>query len=191
VITGIVLAAGRSSRFGTPKQLSEHRGKPLGQHAVDAAVEAGLDEVVVVVGYEAERVRSALRLPSNGRAVSNPSFDEGLSTSLAVGLGAAAPESEGAVVLLADQPEITAEHIRALVTAFVRNRARIVRLRFRDGPGPSLLSREVWKEALGLIGDTGARALIDPHPDWVEEVRVDADAPADIDTRADLERLEP
>lgn len=144
MITGIVLAAGPSSRFGRPKQLLEHQGKPLVQHAVDAAVEAGLDEVVVVVGYEAERVRLALRLPPNGRAVSNPRFDEGLSTSLAVGLGATSRESEGAVVLLADQPGVSPEHISALTAAFLDSRARIVRLRFRNGPGPSLLSRDVW-----------------------------------------------
>lgn len=191
MITGIVLAAGRSSRFGRPKQLLEHRGKPLVQHAVDAAVEAGLDEVVVVVGYEAERVRLALRLPQNGRVVSNARSEEGISTSLMVGLQATARESEGAVVLLADRPGITAEHVRALAAAFLESRARIVRLRFRDGPGPSLLSREVWEEAHRLAGDTGARMLIDAHPDWVEEVVVDEDAPADIDTPGDLERLEP
>lgn len=191
MITGIVLAAGPSSRFRRPKQLLEHRGKPLVQHAVDAAAEAGLGEVLVVVGHEAERVELALRLPENGRVVVNPRFEEGLSTSLAAGLGAADRESEAAVVLLADQPGVTANQVRALAAAFLRNRARIVRLRFRDGPGPSLLSREIWEEARHVAGDTGARALIDAHPDWVEQIAVDAYAPPDVDTPGDLERLEP
>jgi len=191
VITGIVLAAGTSSRFGRTKQLLEHRGKPLVQHAVDAAAGAGLDEVVVVVGHEAERVELALRLLGNGRVVVNPRFEEGLSTSLAAGLGAAARESEAAVVLLADQPGVTAGQVRTLAAAFLQSRARIVRLRFRDGPGPSLLSREIWEEVRHVAGDIGAGALIDAHPDWVEEIAVDADAPPDIDTPGDLVSLEP
>ena len=191
MITGIVLAAGTSSRFGRTKQLLEHRGKPLVQHAVDAAAGAGLDEVVVVVGHEAERVELALRLLGNGRVVVNPRFEEGLSTSLAAGLGAAARQSEAAVVLLADQPGVTAGQVRALAAAFLQSRARIVRLRFRDGPGPSLLSREIWEEVRHVVGDIGARALIDAHPDWVEEIAVDADAPPDVDTPGDLEFLEP
>ena len=191
MITGIVLAAGTSSRFGRTKQLLEHRGKPLVQHAVDAAAGAGLDEVVVVVGHEAERVELALRLLGNGRVVVNPRFEEGLSTSLAAGLGAAARESEAAVVLLADQPGVTAGQVRALAAAFLQSRARIVRLRFRDGPGPSLLSREIWEEVRHVAGDIGAGALIDAHPDWVEEIAVDADAPPDVDTPGDLESLEP
>src|SRR6266508_4112580 len=146
VITGIVLAAGTSSRFGRTKQLLELEGKPLVQYAVDAAAAAGLDEVVVVVGHDA-----------------------------------AGPESEAAVVLLADQPGITSEHLRALVDAFEAGRPLMVRLRFRDGPGPALLSREVWDEARKLAGDTGAREFITAHPGWVKDVVVDSDAPPDLD----------
>ncbi len=189
MITGIVLAAGTSSRFGRTKQLLDHRGKPLTQHAVDAAADAGLDEVVVVLGHDSVRIAHALRLPSNAHLVTNPRYAEGLSSSLTAGLDAAGASSEAAVVLLADQPGITADHLRTLVRAFLRSRERIVRLRFRDGPGPSLLSREIWDDARRLSGDAGARALIDAHPDWVEEVAVDADAPLDVDTQADYDAL--
>jgi molybdenum cofactor cytidylyltransferase len=182
VITGIVLAAGTSSRFGRTKQLLEIDGKPLVQHAVDAASAAGLDEIVVVLGHEAERVEAALRLPSNARTVVNPRYERGQSTSLAAGLEAADPTSDGAVVLLADQPGVTAEHVRALIHGFRARRPRIVRLSFRDGPGPALLSRETWPEAMRLEGDTGARALMARHPEWVDEIAVDEDAPLDLDT---------
>jgi molybdenum cofactor cytidylyltransferase len=189
VITGIVLAAGTSTRFGRTKQLVDLDGKPFVQHAVDAAAAAGLDEVVVVLGHDAERVGASLRLPARGRTVLNPRYEEGQSTSLVAGLDAAEPASEAAVVLLADQPGITESHIRALIDAFKAGRPRIARLRFRDGPGPSLLSRESWDEARGLAGDTGAREIIAAHPEWVEEVPVDADAPPDVDRLADLDRL--
>lgn len=186
MITGIVLAAGTSSRFGRTKQLLELDHKPFVQHAVDAAVDGGLDDVIVVLGQDAAAVEAALR---GARAVLNPAFAEGQSTSLLAGLDAANPESEAAVVLMADQPGITADHVRALVEAFRAGHSHIVRLRFRDGPGPALLSREVWDEARKLTGDTGAREIIAVHPDWMEEVPVDEDAPPDVDEPADLGRL--
>jgi molybdenum cofactor cytidylyltransferase len=189
VITGIVLAAGTSSRFGRTKQLLELEGKPLVQHAVDAAAAAGLDEVVVVLGHDAGRVGASLRLPPSGRTVLNPSYEAGQSTSLVAGLDAAGPGSDAAVVLLADQPGITAEHLRALVDTFEAGRQLVVRLRFRDGPGPALLSREIWDEARRLAGDRGAREIIAAHPGWVREVVVDSDAPADLDRPSDLDRL--
>jgi molybdenum cofactor cytidylyltransferase len=189
VITGIVLAAGTSSRFGRTKQLLELKGKPLVQHAVDAAAAAGLDEVVVVLGHDAGRVGASLRLPPSGRTVVNPIYKAGQSTSLVAGLDAAGPDSDAAVVLLADQPGITPEQLRALVDAFEVGRQLVVRLRFRDGPGPALLSRQVWDEARSLTGDTGAREIIAAHPEWVREIMVDSDAPADVDRPSDLDRL--
>jgi molybdenum cofactor cytidylyltransferase len=189
VITGIVLAAGTSSRFGRTKQVVDVRGKPLVQHAVDAAADAGLDEVIVVLGHEGERVRDSLRLPASARTVTNPDYREGQASSLIAGLDAADPRSYAAVVLLADQPGITADHVRTLAARFRPERSRILRLRFRDGPGPAMLSRDVWGEAHGLAGDTGAREILQSHPDWVEEVPVDENAPADVDEPGDLELM--
>jgi CTP:molybdopterin cytidylyltransferase MocA len=76
--------------------------------------------------------------------------------------------------------------VRALVDGFRTKRPRIARLRFRDGPGPALLSRETWPEAMRLEGDTGARALMAQHSEWVEDVAVDEDTPADLDAPEDL-----
>lgn len=188
MISAIVLAAGAGTRFGGTKQVVELRGKPLVQHAVDAALEAGVDEIVVVLGHEAARVRAALRLPSSARSVVNPVYGSGMASSLAAGLRAADPASEAAVVLLADQPGVTAQHVRALLDAFTARRSPIVRLRFRAGPGPALLGRAVWTDASSLEGDVGARALIDLHPELVEEVDVGGDMPQDVDAPGDVER---
>jgi molybdenum cofactor cytidylyltransferase len=185
VISGIVLAAGTSSRFGRTKQLIEIEGKPLVQHAVDAAAE--LDEVIVVVGHDAERVTHAVH---NARIVTNPNYEEGQSSSLVTGLRSADPRCAAAVVLLADQPNITASHVRALTDAFAASGSPIVRLRFRNGPGPALLAREVWSLVETLTGDTGARALIAGHPDLTQEVILDEDAPADVDTPDDLRAID-
>jgi molybdenum cofactor cytidylyltransferase len=188
VISAVVLAAGEATRFGRTKQVEVVRGKPLVQHAVDAAVEAGLDEILVVLGHDAEVVEGAVRLPSRGRVVPNPMFASGIASSLAAGLRAADGASDAAVVLLADQPGVTASHVRMLVDAFEHRASPIVRLRFRSGPGPALLSRSVWAEAEALGGDDGARVLMQRHPGWVEDVDVGGEAPVDVDEPSDLER---
>ncbi len=187
MIAGIVLAAGTSSRFGRTKQVEVIAGKPLAQHAVDALTGAGLGEVIVVLGHDAETLRSSVALPANGRFVENPAFSTGMASSLTAGLDAASERAEAAVILLADQPGITPEHVRALVEAFEARRSRIVRLAFLDGPGPSLLSRAIWPEARALEGDVGARALAERHPEWVEHVEISENAPPDIDTVRDLD----
>jgi len=184
VISGIVLAAGTSSRFGETKQLVIVDGEPLVIHAIDALRIAAVDEILVVVGHDAEAVRAVL--PSDVRAVTNPAYRDGQATSLAAALHSIADASEGAVVLLADQPGVTRGDITALINAFHDSRAQIVRLAYEDGPGPALLSREIYAEASHLFGDAGARILMASHPDWVHEVRIDRPAPPDVDTRADL-----
>jgi molybdenum cofactor cytidylyltransferase len=188
VISAVVLAAGEGTRFGGTKQVERIHGRPLVQHAVDAATAAGLDEIVVVLGHDADRVREALVLPPTARIVVNERYDEGQSTSLAAGLRALDDASDAAVVLLADQPGISAEHITALAQAFSPGGPAAVRLRFRGRPGPALLTRQIWPEVLALEGDVGARALLDAHPELVEEVQLDEDAPIDVDRREDLGR---
>jgi len=187
VIAAIVLAAGTSSRFGRPKQLVAYRGKPLVQHAIDAARGAGVDDVVVVVGLEADRVAEAIR---GARVVQNPRFAEGQSGSLAAGIDALGPRVDAAVVLLGDQPGITPDQIRELLAAAEASDRPVVRVRFADAPGPALLRREVWDEVRAIEGDTGARALIDRRPDLVHEVAIRVPAPIDVDTPADLERAD-
>jgi molybdenum cofactor cytidylyltransferase len=188
VISGIVLAAGTGSRFGGTKQLALLHGKPLVQHAVDALVAAGIDEVIVVTGHDAVKIAAAVSLPDGGRFVYNPSFADGQATSLAAAIHALDDESEAAVILMADQPGVTPEVVRALVDRFRATRMQIVRAAYRDGPGPSVLSREIYGEAGHLHGDVGARVLAASHPEWVDEVAVDADVPPDVDLPEDLGR---
>jgi CTP:molybdopterin cytidylyltransferase MocA len=186
VISGVVLAAGEGRRFGGTKQIAELDGKPLAQHAIDALATAEVREILVVTGHDAETVERSLILPSSGRFVRNPAYRDGQSTSLAAGLHEIDADSQAAVILMGDQPGITAEHVDAMIAVYRATRKQIVRLRFSDGPGPSLLSREIYAEAGHLHGDVGARVLIASHPEWLEEVAFDGPAPLDIDTPDDL-----
>src|SRR4029077_3866653 len=113
-------------------------------------------------------------------------YRDGQSTSLAAGLHAVDDGSEAAVILLADQAGVTADDVASLIAGFRATRSQIVRLVYEDGPGPALLSREIYAEAGHLHADAGARVLMASHPGWVHEVRVDRPAPPDIDTPEDL-----
>jgi molybdenum cofactor cytidylyltransferase len=186
VISGVVLAAGSGSRFGGTKQIAVIDGKPLAQHAIDALEAAGVDEVIVVTGHDAVKVASALTLPPQGRIVYNPAFKDGQATSLGAAIHALDDESEAAVILMADQPGVTSDVIRSLVARFQATRTQVVRAMYDDGPGPSLLSREIYAEAGHLHGDVGARILIASHPEWLEEVEVAGAAPRDVDEPEDL-----
>lgn len=187
MITGVVLAAGEGHRFGGTKQLATLDGKPLAQHAIDALAAAGVQELLVITGHDADAVEEALTLPVVGRFVRNPAYRDGQATSLAAAFHEVDGDSEASIVLMADQPGITPGDLRSLIERFRGTRKQIVRLRFADGPGPALLSREIYAEAGHLHGDVGARVLIASHPEWVEEVDVDRGAPKDIDLRSDLE----
>jgi molybdenum cofactor cytidylyltransferase len=189
VISGVVLAAGTGSRFGGTKQIVVVDGKPLVQHAIDALAEAGMDEIVVVTGHDAVHVAAALQLPENARIVWNKAYRDGQSSSLAAALHVLDDDSEAAVILMADQPGVTPDVIRSLVSRFRATRKQVVRAMYEDGPGPSLLSREIYAEAGHLHGDVGARILIASHPEWVEEVAVHGSAPRDVDLPSDLKEV--
>lgn len=190
MISGIVLAGGTSSRFGRPKQLLVLGGKPLLQHTVDAAAAAGLDEIVVVLGHMAEAVRAALVLPVGARTARNPDFATGQASSLRCGLLAASDGSDAALVLLGDQPGMTASTIAAVAGGFRAGHGPIVQASYRGSPShPVLFARSVWPELMAVTGDQGAREVIKAHRDWVHRVPIDAEVPPDLDTEEDYRRL--
>ena len=105
MIAGCVLAAGDSTRFGSPKQLAELDGRPLLEHTLAAMGQAGLDRVVVVLGAEADRIMDRVDL-KGAEPVVCERWEEGQSASLASGLAAVA-DAEAVVIALGDQPGIS------------------------------------------------------------------------------------
>lgn len=186
-VAAVILAAGASARLGEPKQLLPLVGRPLLQHVVDAAHAGGVDEIVVVLGHETERIERALSLPANARVVVNPRFAEGQSTSLHAAIDKLSDEIDAALVLLGDQPGVSANTIRAVATAAP---APIVRARYSGRPGhPVRFSREVWPALKATRGDTGARDLLTGNDPGVVYVEVEGDPPPDVDTWDDYARL--
>ena len=186
----IVLAAGAASRFGGGKVLARLHDRPLLQHVLDAVAMASLREVVVVVSPDAAAMEEAIAWRAE-RRVMNPHPERGLASSLQVGLAAVSDEAGAAVILLADQPRVRSIVIRRLVDAWRAGAGPIVAPRYsRDAaPNPVLIDRTAWPLAYALQGDRGLGPVLREQEVLVHWLPVAGDNP-DVDTPADLERLE-
>lgn len=191
MIAGVVLAAGTSSRLGRPKQLLPVGGEPLVRHTLRAILASKLDDVLVVLGHEADAVQSAIAaLPV--RVVHNPDFARGQSTSVRAGLAALAPETEAAVFLLGDQPGVDPDVIDALITAWRDTNAPIVAPRYTGGIGnPILFDRRLFPELGTLEGDRGANRIVRllERQGRLEIVPIHHPAPPDVDIESDYTAL--
>jgi CTP:molybdopterin cytidylyltransferase MocA len=188
-VSAIVLAAGGGSRFGGGKLLAKLGGRPIIETVLHNLREAPVDEIIVVVGADAQRLRGVCEA-YGVRIVANEEWERGQSTSVLAGLRACG--GEAAVVLLGDQPFIGAEAVERLVSAFSEGARVAVATYGGKRRNPVLFSREVWPllEA-ELAGDEGARSVLRRHPELVVEVPCEeVGDPADVDTREDLRRLE-
>jgi len=190
LVAGVLLAAGGSTRFGRPKQLLDWGGTPLVAHVADTALAAGLDPVVVVLGCRAEDVGAALE-DRPVQVAMNWRWEEGLSTSVQIGLAMLPPDVDAALFLQCDQPLVTPELLRRLVARFEETHAPIIHP-VHDGQRstPVLFARPLFPELAAVTGDQGGRVLIARHADAVATVEVaDPTALADIDTPEDYEAL--
>lgn len=192
-IAAIVLAAGRSRRLDPlNKLLVEFDGVPLVARAVDAALASRAGPVIVVTGYQGGAVAAALA-GRPVRIVESPDYAEGLSASLKAGLAAVPGAADGALVLLADMPGITAGLIDRLIEAYAPAAGRSIIVpvcRGRRG-NPVLWDRRFFPEIGRLSGDRGARDLLQINSACIATVAVDDDGVLDdVDSPDDLARLQ-
>jgi CTP:molybdopterin cytidylyltransferase MocA/SAM-dependent methyltransferase len=187
-IVGLVLAAGAGSRFGGGKLLATIGGRPILQRVLDALVDGGVRESVVVLGRDAERLEGAIDWRSARRVV-NPAPERGLASSLQVGFDAIGSEADAVLVALGDQPFVSSAVIRSLVEApDLPGRPIVVPVHPEDaGRNPVLVRRAAFDLVPEASGDRGLGPLLAAHSELVTEIEVDASNP-DIDTRDDLAR---
>jgi CTP:molybdopterin cytidylyltransferase MocA len=185
-----VLAAGGGSRFGGGKLLAKFGGRPIIEAVLDNLREAPVDEIIAVVGADAERLREVCER-HGVRTVANEEWERGQSTSVVAGLRASGGRA-AVVFLLGDQPFVGAEAVARLVAAFAEGAKVAVATYGGKRRNPVLFSREIWPLLKAeLAGDEGARSFLRRHPELVVEVPCDGVGdPVDVDTREDLRRLE-
>lgn len=186
-VTGLVLGAGGSSRLGQPKQLLPYGERTLLDHTLDTARRCGFDQLVVPIGGAADEVRERVDL-SGADVVVNYDYGEGCSSSIAAALATVDPRCQVLVLMLGDQPGVTADTVRRLLAG--RGDAPLAVCRYDDGRGhPLAFDRGILSELADLHGDKGVWRLLDQRADEVVEVRIAGNVPLDVDTPEDYQAV--
>ena len=184
----VMLAAGRSERFGTAKLLVEYRGKPLLQHTLSAAQDACPGDVCLVVGHHHDEISEA----ATGLAdtvLFNEAYASGMGSSIACGVRACREQADAILLMLADQPLVSSSHLDELVNRWTGKRNEIIASRFSGISGPPVLfASALFDQLEDLHGDVGARDILRRSSSILRTVEFEA-AAIDIDTPEDLEAL--
>jgi len=182
-VGAVVLAAGRSRRMGAPKALLPCHGRTFLRSILDALEQAGISEVRVVLGDQADEIRAAGRL-SEDAIVVNPRPDDGMLSSLRCGIRALGPDLEGFLLWPVDHPLVLPRTVTSLVEALAAGRGGIL-VPVHDGRRghPVLFAGRLAPLLLQAPDGVGARAVLRDHPQEVVEIPVaDPGVVTDIDT---------
>lgn len=180
----LVLAAGRSTRMGGPnKLLATFDGVPLVRRSVETALRSRAERVLVILGHDRDCMRTALD-GLGARALENPAYADGMSTSLRLGFEAIGPQADGVLVMLADQPALDPAHLDALIGAFAAEGPGSIVVATGGGErgNPVVLSSRFASGIAAIRGDRGARDLIAANAPLVREVEIGPAALIDVDT---------
>ncbi len=185
----IVLAAGASTRFGSPKQLVRIEGRPLLHAVVSRAVEVAGHSVTVVLGAHANELTALLR-HTPATVIVNREWEEGMASSIRAGLAQVRGAADGVLLMLADQPGVSAADLRRLAGAWRRQPDSILAAQYSGIAGvPAIFPRWAFQDLSGLRGDRGAQVLLQRYVDRVARLRMPS-AAVDIDRPEDLLAIE-
>jgi molybdenum cofactor cytidylyltransferase len=192
-VGAVILAAGKSRRMGEAKQLLRlGESTVLGQTLANLHG-AGVDEIVLVLGFSAQTILQQLPVSATEdlKVVVNEDYEHGMASSLREGLSSLDPQTDAALVVLADQPFIRPETLDRIIDRHRRTNAQIVIPLYKGFRGnPVLLHRSVFPEIMALDGDIGCRAIFGSHLEGIVKVEVDdVGILLDIDNKDDYERL--
>lgn len=186
----IILAAGQSSRFGSPKQLLHYKSKPLLQYTLDTAKKLPFD-VFCVLGAYPDEINREVDF-SETVVVNNENWSEGLSSSIKCGLGAVLqthPETEAIILVLCDQPFLTTDILSQIIENYHHTGQPIIHCLYGDTSGPpTLFHKSLFPYLMELSGNQGAKKVVKMFPEKVAYV----DFPKgkfDIDTQEDYHQL--
>jgi molybdenum cofactor cytidylyltransferase len=186
-VTGLVLGAGGSKRLGRPKQLLRYGNGTLLGHVVATARACSFDQTIVAIGGSAPAVRAAVDL-GGADVVVNDAYGAGCSSSIAAALDVVDPRCGVLVLMLGDQPGVTAGTVAALLAG--RGDMPLAVCRYDDGPGhPIAFARAVFGELADLHGDKGVWRLLDERAGEVARVPIPGPIPRDVDTPEDYQAV--
>lgn len=188
----IILAAGASTRMGTPKQLLLYQGCSLIRHVTENAIASVCEPIIVVLGANAERIKPEInQLPI--QIVENQQWTEGMSASIRVGLEALLAVNqnlEAVAIALCDQPFVSSQTFNRIIEAYRVTGKPIIASEYSGTLGvPALFNRALFSELMALKSTDGAKKLIKKHMHEVFSVPFPEGA-IDIDTPKDYEQLQ-
>ena len=190
-IAVIILAAGRSARLGSPKQLLSYRGKTLLQHTIDTALESQASPILVVLGSGKDAIKKELE-QKQVFILENSSWESGMASSISCGLTnlqELAPESKAVILMVCDQPFVNAKLLNNLITKHKDTRQSIVASSYANTLGtPALFHQSLFSELLVLEGESGAKSLIKKYSLQTGFVSFNQGS-IDIDTRENYRNL--
>lgn len=191
---GLILAAGNSSRFGGLKQLASVDGDPLLARVIRAALASSLDNTILVLGFEAEKIAGQLKDVLAHPALSvvtNHAWSQGMATSLRAGMARIDRSFDAVMILLGDFPYLDARIIDLVLDAF-RNADKGICLPVQEGQWghPVCISSRYFDALMQVEGDQGAREIIRKNWSDVYQFPIQENGSfLDIDSKQDLERL--
>jgi len=191
---GIILAAGKSTRFGSLKHLFKVGEKTIISMVIDASVKSDLDRIVLVLGYRSDTIMTAIdnHLQNHKiRTVINPRFQEGMSSSLKCGMMEIRDEFPSVMIILGDHPFLDTKTINILLDRFKSSDKAICVPVYKGKRGlPVCFGNRFYADIMNITGDIGARHIIQKNPEQVLTVEVDnPDCLFDVDNDDDLAQL--
>ena len=190
-IGAIILAAGASSRLGSPKQLLPYAGKTLLQHSLQIAIDSIAHPVIVVLGAHADDIKKETDF-NQAHTIVNTEWQEGIASSIRDGIKALVetdPHTEGAVLMLCDQPYVTPALVNELIMVHQNTGKPIVACSYSDTLGvPALFHKSIFPALLQLKDDLGAKGIIQQHAKNTEVITF-SKGNVDIDTETDYQEL--
>jgi len=192
-IAVIILAAGSSSRLGKPKQLLDFQTETFIKHTVKTALQTACKPIIVVNGFLQEELNLEMEnLPV--KVVHNPDWEQGICSSIRAGTTAlskieSSDQIDAVLILLCDQPLITAQHLNQLITQFYLDKRSIAATNYAAIQGvPAIFGKSLFPILQTLPGDRGAQWLFKEYQDQLTVVPFEG-AAIDVDTEDDYLRL--
>ena len=188
-ISILILAAGSSSRLGQPKQLVEFEGQTLIERITHTSLSVS-DKVSIVLGANIELIKPKLLTFSDRiNIIENPDWQEGMGTSIRVGMENLAQKSDAVIILLSDQPLISQVLLQNIMQTFANKKFPIVACDYGGQLGvPILFGKSFFPELLKLKGEQGAKSFLKNYPKEIATISF-KEGLFDIDTPEDLDKL--